>query len=164
MWHGVSGAYRWFESSSLTAGALLDRCPEVWLGKYAAITSIDSGPMVLSDDEMQGGWTEAGGVAYSPRLVSLEHVPSTEYEEVYFFACPTILGDVEEFVNYFGFSLRDPSGTELEDFLREAQKRFWHQMDRLAPESYVAEGDSFIYATRNEQLYSIAARLSGPSG
>ncbi len=149
-------------SETLTIGDLLCRCPSVLLGKHVAIPTRDGGPLVLSEDEVRAGWHEAGGVAYSPRLSSLVDVPSAEYEELYVFTHPTVLGKVEQFVNYYGFSLRDPAPGQCdwEQFLREVQERFWNTMESSGAESYVAEGDVFLFVTANAQAYSVVSALA----
>ena len=55
--------------------------------------------------------------------------------------------EVEVFVNWVTFRLYDPEYKWCAD-------RFWEQMERLTPESYIAEGTVFTFATRNKGLFT----------
>ena len=54
---------------------------------------------------------------------------------------------MEAFVNWLGFRLYDPEWKWCAD-------RLWDQMARLAPESYIADGTVFTFATRNADLFT----------
>jgi hypothetical protein len=54
---------------------------------------------------------------------------------------------MELFVNWGGFRLYEPRYQEWAD-------RLWEQMKRLTPESYIAEGTVFTFATRNRPLFT----------
>ena len=71
---------------------LLQICPEVVLGKYVAITSIDSGPLVPTDEEIAAGWESRGRIACSPKVESVESLPRAGWDEWYIFGNPTDLG------------------------------------------------------------------------
>ena len=82
---------------------------------------------------------------------------------VYFFNASFQLSEVHVFVNYGGFSLKDPSyllenldptwdkilARESYDREVEMQNNFWNQLNLINPESYIADGDNFICVTRN---------------
>ena len=71
---------------------------------------------------------------------------------------PNAFRDFECFVNYSLFSFRDAEKQQIDEtelFRREMQRRFWDQIERLAPESYVADGLHFIFVTKNPQVYEI---------
>jgi hypothetical protein len=55
-------------------------------------------------------------------------------------------GEIEAFVNWAGFRLYDPGFQWCAD-------RFWQQMDRLAPESYIADAALLAFVTRNSALF-----------
>ena len=169
---GEQGDYRWLSSLDCSITSLLRLCPEVVVEKYIAVTSIDSGALRLTEEEKtQGWWTRESGiifrctpwgdrtdredwrVAYSPRIQSIHGLPNethTEccdgYAEWYVFDQPVASGEIESFVNYSGFRLFAP---EYKDFAA----RFWDQMMRLRPESYLAEGTVLTFATRNSAAF-----------
>jgi hypothetical protein len=84
------GLYEWLVTDQ--EFDLLQLCPEVVLGKYIAITSIDSGPLVPTDKEKAAGWESRGQIAYSPKLESVESLPRAGWDEWYIFGSPTDLG------------------------------------------------------------------------
>ena len=73
-------------------------------------------------------------------------IPYDQYDEWYIFITPTTFENYEVFVNYGGFSLHD---SEFE----EMQERFWQQLEYIAPESFLAEGDNLIYVTKDFSLF-----------
>lgn len=58
---GSQGLYEWLVTDQQFD--LLQLCPEVVLGKYIAITSIDSGPLAPTDEETAAGWEIRGKIA-----------------------------------------------------------------------------------------------------
>ncbi len=155
---GSHGQYQWLTSVDHDISSLLQICPNVLLDKYLAVTSMDSAQLLLTDQEKSDGWwtAEAGRiymgkpdgtredrakVAYSPRLVSVHGLPyecCAGYDEWYVFDQAPAAGEIEVFVNWLGFR-SDESDPESLWFI----DRFWDHMEKLAPESYVAEGSVF---------------------
>jgi hypothetical protein len=141
---------------------LLQLCPEVVLGKYAAVTSIDSGPLVPTEKEMAAGWQSHGKVAYSPKIQHTEELPREGWDEWYIFNNPTDLGTshlaenifevpneqghLSVFVNY-GFALDPPERSE------SFASMFWQQLARIRPESYVADNDYLSFVSMNKTLF-----------
>ncbi len=80
---GSQGLYEWLVTDQQFD--LLQICPEVALGKYIAIRSIDSGPLVLTGKEKAAGWESRGQIAYSPKVESVESLPRAGYDEWYIF-------------------------------------------------------------------------------
>jgi hypothetical protein len=180
---GSNGAYQWLTSTDHDISALLRLCPDVVLNKYLAVTSIDSGVLHLTEEEKRGGWWTAddgkvfrglpsGGpedrddwrVTYSPLVRSIHGLPNETHDECcagfdewYVFDKPVPAGEFEVFVNWIGFRLYDPAWKWFTD-------RFWEQMARLTPESYIAEGTVFTFATRNAGLFTsfLAAFSANP--
>jgi hypothetical protein len=123
---GSHGLYEWFVTDQQFD--LLQLCPEVVLGKYIAITSIDSGPLVPTDEETAAGWESRGKVAYSPKVQKIKGLPREGWDEWYIFANPADLGTshlqenvfempqeqrhVSVFVNYC-FALHQPGMKDL---------------------------------------------------
>src|SRR4029077_14052595 len=84
---------------------LITSCPQVVLGKYTAVTSFDSGSLVPNEDEILAGWQGRGGIAYSPKVESVEKLPHDLYDEWYVLDIPRDLGN-----RYRGECLRDLDG------------------------------------------------------
>ena len=75
------------------------------------------------------------------------HERCAGYDEWYVFEKPVPPGEIEVFVNWLGFRVYDPEFKWCAD-------RLWEQMTRLAPESYIADGSVFTFATRNADLFA----------
>lgn len=161
---GEQGAFRWLTSREYDIDELLERCPQVVLGRYVAITSFDSGSLIPSPDEVAEGWRSSGGIAYSPRIHDALAVPHDQYDEWYVLDAPEDLGKVSDpfspeatssdkrlyvFVNY-GFAPGDPVWEEERDMLL----LFWHQIEEVRPVSYIADGDVLTFVTRDQDLFS----------
>ena len=67
---GSQGDYEWLVTDEDVD--LLELCPEIVLGKYVAVTSIDSGALTPTDTETAAGWQSRAEIAYSPKLQKLE--------------------------------------------------------------------------------------------
>jgi hypothetical protein len=177
---GSHGEYQWLTMVERDISALLRLCPEAVLDKYVAVTRIDGGTLHLTDQEKSEGWWTADAgrvfqgtswgppeyrddwkVAYSPRLTSIHGLPNEThdeccagYDEWFVFAEEVRAGEMESFVNWGGFRLYDPVYQWCAD-------RLWEQMARLAPESYIADGTVFTFATSNSALFtSVIAAFS----
>jgi hypothetical protein len=175
---GSHGKHQWLTMAECDISTLLSLCAGVVLGKYLAVTRIDGGTLRLTDQEKSEGWWTADEakvfqatswgppeyrddwrVSYSPRLNSVHGLPDETRErccfnEWYVFEQPVNPGEIEAFVNWLGFRLHDPQYQWCAD-------RLWDQMARLAPESYIAEGSAFTFATRNQALFaSVLAAFS----
>jgi hypothetical protein len=141
---------------------LLEVCPNVVLGKYVAITSFDSGPLVPTNKEKAAGWENRSNIAYSSKIQNVAGLPRAEYDEWCIFDDPTDLGTshlgenvfevpqeeghVSVFVNY-GFALHPPERTSLATL-------FWPQMERVRPESYVADNDYLTFVSASRTLFA----------
>ncbi|MBW3637934.1 MAG: hypothetical protein KY445_15940 [Armatimonadetes bacterium] len=143
---GIHGDYHWMELEDGFMRALLERFPQIILGKSLVNTSFDSGQLTLSPDETERGWRKHNEVTLIPLLVELDDFPTDYYDEWYVFDLPTAFDEHEVFVNYCGFSL---SKSVWEEF----QQRFWNQLEVLQPESYLAEGINLIWVTKNNRLF-----------
>lgn len=71
---------------------LLELCPEIVLGKYVAVTSIDSGHLVLTNKETAAGWQSRAKIAYSARIEKAEDISREGWDEWYIFTALTDLG------------------------------------------------------------------------
>ncbi len=142
---GKHGDYFWIEWQEAFLSDLISGLPQIVTGKYLVNTSFDSGALTLRDEEIKQGWSN-DELALSPPIQDVSDIPQCHYDEWYIFNSPMTFEDYEVFVNYYVFS--------LEDFLTELQERFWKQIARLSPETYLAEGDFLICVTKNESLFN----------
>jgi hypothetical protein len=150
---GRRGAYQWIVWNSQFLGELVSTVPQIAVGKFVIITSFDSGPFVPPEDMTNRGWVLKSGLAYSPQIDRAEDLPHDRYDEWYIYPSHKEIDPPEIFINYGAFRLRYyAADIELHGLL----ERFWLQMERLQPESYLAEGDSLIFATRDAGLYEQA--------
>jgi hypothetical protein len=152
---GKHGDYFWVEWSEDFLGDLLFAFPQIVLKKYLVNTSFDSGSLVLAPTETEHGWRKHNELALSPAIKEVSQIPKDQYDEWYIFTSPATFDNYEVFINYGGFSLHN--------FFLEHQERFWQQIERLAPESFLAEGDNLICITRNESLYNQVSLWEGKS-
>ena len=156
---GSQGAYQWLVSDERFD--LLELCPDIVLGKYVAITSIDSGELVPNEAELAAGWQSRGQIAYSPKIQTIESVPRDGWDEWYIFDNPKDLGTshlvenileaprgprhISVFVNYC-YTFHHPEDHVFAPL-------FWVQMEWIRPESYVAANKYLNFATNNKALF-----------
>jgi hypothetical protein len=167
---GVDGSYQWLATGQYELGDFLRRCPMALLQKYVAVTSLDSGSLFLSEEEKIAGRQSRNEIAYSPQVQSPEQLRHGGFDEWYIFDSPTKLGQlwrgnvfemppttdhIAAFANFGDFAPHKP---ELEGLLRP----FWQQLERIRPESYVADGNAFLtFASRDQQIFSAVYRAMG---
>jgi hypothetical protein len=167
---GSEGLYEWLVTDQQVD--LLKICPEIAVGKYVAITSIDSSPLAPSDEETAAGWEARGKIAYSPKIQNIKGFPRAGWDEWYIFVNPTDLGashlaenifeapqeqgHVSVFVNYC-FALHQAD-------MKALATLFWRQMAWIRPESYLADNDYLNFVTMNKTLFaSVRAALEALS-
>lgn len=125
---------------------LLYSFPQLVIGRFLLNTSFDSGPLRLSDVEIEQGWLSIRGFALSPQIESIEQIPFEGYSEWYAFETSFDVGEYRSFINFGGFSLFD-------EFFADSADRFWSQILAMDAESYFAEGDNLICATKNRVVF-----------
>ncbi len=165
---GSHGRYQWLVDRRNGIGHLIERCPEVLLGRYLVVTCFDSGPLHPNAEEEAAGWCFENRVAYSPRLESPGLLPYENFDEWYVFTSPARLCSCDVFINLGGFTLGNP-GESLaaldptwdragaKAFANEQmrqQGQFWSQLELFGAESYIADGDNFIFVTANADLFT----------
>jgi hypothetical protein len=157
---GSQGLYEWLVTDENFD--LLQLCPNIVLGKYVAVTSIDSGQLVPNEMEMVAGWQSHGKVAYSPKIQHAQELPREGWDEWYVFDSPRDLGTsylgenifdvppgqghLSVFVNYC-FTLHQPKMETLATL-------FWQQMEWVRPESYLADNDYLNFVSMNKALFA----------
>ncbi|MGB7538054.1 MAG: hypothetical protein WBM17_05915 [Anaerolineales bacterium] len=150
---GRCGEYQWIVWNSQFLGELVSAVPQIAVGRFVIITSFDSGPFVPTEDMTNRGWVFQTGLAYSPPIAHPDDLPHDQYDEWYIYPNRKKIDPPEVFIHYGGFRLRYyAADIEMHGLL----ERFWLQMERLQPDSYLAEGDSLIFVTRVPDLYENA--------
>jgi hypothetical protein len=160
---GSHGTYHWLATGLHDLDSFLLRCPETLAGKYVAVTSLDSGPLRLTEEEERTGRRSRGGVAYSPQVRIVEKLRRGGFDEWYVFDSPKELGRVWQgnvfevpsksdyisiFVNFGDFAPHNPAVEALVTL-------FWKQLYQIQPESYVADGNQFLtFASRDRRLFA----------
>src|ERR1700722_19698695 len=96
---GSQGLYEWLVTDQQFD--LLKVCPEEALGKYVAITSIDSGVLVPTEEEMTADWESRLKNPYSPKIHNVLGFPSAGWGERSIFNPPTNLGTSHVAENIF---------------------------------------------------------------
>lgn len=162
---GSKGKYQWLTTGQHDLGTLIERCPHIFLGRYVAVTSFDSGPLDLNEDEIASGWQRRGDIAYSPRIESVEELRfgfCAGFDEWYvsefsldlgrlfagnIFEAGLDTGQVAAFVNFSGFSFHVPEMDTLASL-------FWTQIEWIRPMCYVADGDLLNFVCRDNELFS----------
>jgi len=167
---GSRGSFFWLTTTECELHDLIKSCPGVVLSKYIAVTSFDSGSLVPNEDETVAGWQSRGGIAYSPKVESVDKLPHDVYDEWYVFNAPRDLGhlyqgnifetsmkagQVAAFVNYGpGFSLKHSEANDLTDL-------FWSQLELIRPETFISDGDILNFVTCDKQIFAaVCAALS----
>jgi len=128
------------------------------IGQRLCITAFDSGPLSPSPEEETLGWTSYADIMVSPPLTADIRIPCGEFDEWYVFPSPPkSLAVTDRYVNYMDFNLADPTMLAASydptwdqsglDWLVPLQEKFWSEINRLAPSSYIASGDCEIIAT-----------------
>src|SRR5208337_4277448 len=187
---GQRGEYQWLVSEQIDIHRLLEILPEVALGKCLAISLFDSGPLVPTDEERSKGWQVHGRLTVVPEVVVVGDLPSEQYDEWYLFTSPTMPEIPETFANCGGFTLEPPQvslqfaraqasvGAQADlkmiqqaaEMQQELLDSFWAQMERVRPDTYIGDGDHFVFVTVNSLLFEkvqIAVRSHesrGPRG
>ena len=162
---GSQGRYSWLVSRRMGIGHLLEHCPQAVLGRYLVITSFDSGPLALNETERGMGWQVDGQLTYTNKLTSIETLPHDSFDEWYVFKSPVSLTGCEVFVNRGALTFDAPVLVHLDptwdgigaraevERLIGTQSRFWRQLERFGAESYIAEGDFFLFASADRTLF-----------
>ena len=167
MFKGKQGEYYWLELVNLFFVDVLRVCPEFVEGKYLVVTSFDSGPLTLTNEEFKKGWLQHDELAINPSVDSIYDIPYNEYDEWYVFSKAPRLEEFKVFVNYSLFSLRDPEYLITEapmtrdladrrdqaERIKALQELFWLQLELKDAETYFSAGDRFTLATQRQDLY-----------
>jgi hypothetical protein len=162
---GSHGPYEWLVTNHHLS-ALLELCPQIVRGNYVAITSLDSSPLFLSDEELASGWNSRGGIAYSPLISEPANIPREWYDEWYVldapreighlappeanvFTTPRAAGEIHAFVN-FNLTIH----LQEMDLLTQV---FWGEIERIRPYAYLAQSDCWLtFVTADRTMFKKA--------
>jgi hypothetical protein len=170
---GQQGEYQWLVSDQMDIHRLLEILPEVALGKCLVISLFDSGPLVPTDQEQSKGWQVHDRLMVVPKVVVVDDLPSEQYDEWYLFASMTLPEIPEKFANCGGFTLEPPQvslqfaraqasvGAQADlkmiqqaaEMQQELLDLFWAQMQRVQPDTYIGDGDHFVFVTLDSPLF-----------
>jgi hypothetical protein len=156
---GERGEWAWFVSRA-PVEELMDLIRGEHSGDRLWICTFDSGSITPDETELAAGWSVVEGAMVSPPLGGGLEIPCDQSDEWYVFPDASArLGNFERFVSYGGFTLADPAAMAASfdpswernglDWLYPIQERFWSQIDRLRPVSYISTGDNEVIVTRN---------------
>jgi len=158
---GEHNEYYWLVSAT-EIRTLADLVVEFHRGLRLCITSFDSGPLRLSEEELAAGWVARNEVAVSPPLDGNVDIPHDQYDEWYLVSDESALDGASVFVNYCGFS--PVAATADPDLLATIREQFWSQLGRVLPESYVAMGDNDVVVSRNRRFMQAVQAATETSG
>lgn len=159
---GRHGDYDWFVSrewiEDLAALILREH-----VGLRLWITTFDGGSITPNEEELDVGWEVVGNIMVSPPMTPDLEIPQNHDNEWYIFEDlnPRTFCD-ERFVSYGGFNLADPQEMAASfdpswerdglDYLYPIQERFWTQIGKLLPFTYIGIGDNDVVVTRHRQF------------
>src|SRR4051794_35587986 len=92
--------FRWFQSSDLSLGGLVEAVPDLLRDRFVVVTSLDSGPLRLTPDDTAAGWRQSGSLAISPKSPTPRSLPLGEWDEWFLFEELPAVGSLDVFVNF----------------------------------------------------------------
>jgi hypothetical protein len=109
----------------------------------------------------------------SPPLDERLEIPEAGHDEWYVFEdLPEERWTPETFVNYVAFTLREPQQIVANqdptwdrhgwDWLEPVQQRFWEQIAKLKPITYVASGDHLVVVSRRPDVLAAVEAAAQP--
>jgi hypothetical protein len=163
--HGKQDGYGWVCSVGGRLEQVLERVPELVVGRTLAVTACDSGFLIPTPLEIDAGWMTRADVAFSPVIEDLGMAPICGWDEWYVLDQRRHLGSLRVFVNSSGFApapVQPALGYGWDESVAAAlhQRRlhqaaeFWCQLRSVRPLSFIANGDNLIVATRLQGLHA----------
>jgi hypothetical protein len=149
IYRGSYGHFHWCVSDFCLEDLLI-AYPTAVLGKYVAITALDSGPVRgLSPERRNSGWEIRNEIAYSPNIAEISELFfENSFDEWYLSLSPLDLGRrVAEDVNIFATPLpNDVTVPFVNHFVRlhsqpdpTLSRLFWNQITRINPHLYLSD-------------------------
>lgn len=174
---GKNGKWMWLTSKAACMGDLIEKCPQSIVDKFVLVTSLDSGLVILNEQQLNDGWKylvkeshnpdfkdqpqREGVFSLSPRVSNPADIPrdichGNMYDEWYVFNSPPQIESAEVFINWggFGFSIGHIGLNELEK--HSFEDRFWNQLSVINPHAYIADNGTLLFSTADGNLYEQA--------
>jgi hypothetical protein len=153
---GAHDSYEWLVTEHALED-VLSICPELVLGKYLAITAADSGQLVPDGEQIMAGWKNSGGIAYSPKITSLNLLEPEGWDEWYVFEKETNLGRIAKGANIFESPMAQGEVWQFVNFnlglhrteMDSLAKLFWEQIEKIHPQVYIADSDYHLTIVSN---------------
>lgn len=170
------GKYYWLITKDFSISSLVEKCPEILIGKFLVIKAdydYDSDLTNRISEEMKTKWRAYENMIFSPRLTSLDELSYGILEDWYVFTKPQYSFNIDSLASVPGFSLRNPTYLLEEadptwdlvlikdhiSHIQKYQEYFWSAIVRYSPESYISYGDNFIYLTKNKKLFEVVKNV-----
>lgn len=171
---GKNGKWMWLSSKAACMGDVLEKSPQTVIDKFVLVTSLDSGLVILNEQQLNQGWKYAvnethnpdfkdqpqrrGIFSLSPRVSNPSDIPrdichGNMYDEWYVFNSAPKIESAEVFINWggFGFSVGHVGLHKMESCTFE--ERFWDQLNVINPFAYMADNGTLLFATADGNLY-----------
>lgn len=130
---------------------LLERMPELILGRHVVIASCDSSPYKSSEAELKAGWEVVDGFAISPKINVASDLPTPGFDEWYVYEERPVHRSYHSSVNHFGFAPLPP----------DKATEFWAQVETALPLHVMGAGTPTMFlATRDRNLFARALKLT----
>lgn len=121
------------------------------VGKSVSVLSIDGDSLNPTVEEYNRGWRYGRDeVAYFDHINTQElktEIFANCYDEWYLFDTPTEMKTNHIFVTYSGFRLIN-IGEDTS--IQSTVNKFWNDIERNNPASFIIYGDNFIYGTKKK--------------
>jgi hypothetical protein len=146
-WTGKTGPFHWIQSNAALALDLLEECVDLVEAKYIVMPTFDGCSLVpVRETQNADRWLAIG----APRIVASprEILWTSNGEEIYVFSekpSDEIVGLIE--------STETVTADRFEALETVLQNEFWEAMSKIAPETYIAQGQYFFMATSKQELF-----------
>lgn len=129
---------------------LLERMPELVLGRHVVIASCDSGSYRPSEAELESGWEFVDGFAVSPKIAVASDLPTPGFDEWCLYEERPVRRSYRSSVNHFGFAPLPP----------DKATDFWAQVETALPLHVLGAGTPTMFlATRDRNSFDRAWTL-----
>lgn len=162
---GAHDSYEWLVTEHALED-VLSICPDLVVGKYLAITAADSGPLVPNSEQVAGGWMNAGGIAYSPKITSLKDLQPEGWDEWFVFENKVNLGRIADGSNIFESPIKQEEVRRFVNYnlglhraeINSLATLFWKQIETIQPQVYIADSDYHLSIVSSDRALFGAAR------
>ncbi|MFZ6713095.1 hypothetical protein [Undibacterium sp. TC9W] len=136
----------WTDIFDPSLTTLIQRCPELVLGRQVAIAACDGGSYQPDQAKMARDWVVHNTLAVSPRVQDIADLPTPGFDEWYVYEAEPPREQHAVSVNHFGFSVFDEQS--------EQARVFWSQVESFQPLHVLGAGaGSMFVLSRDEQIH-----------